>query len=381
VVSFSTLSRFGPRRVTRIAVAAVASFHRRHDRASVHASRERVDATPRRRGARESRSTTQEDEPEPVKPEPKKSRKRKKREDQPPPRRKFRVKALEADRPSSTSNARVDVTTAGLRVGADRPRDVPAAPVSTTAPAPAPPPVVLDEEAFRSSTRLDRAACPEWFCGDSSKTPAAFLAAKAWMVSLSKRSAPDQFLTATICRQRLSVDAAAALRLWSYLDAIGAVNAAVPPDRRRRPRQPSPVEPPPSSDKEDLWTPGRLKALVASASVGSDWQTCASDVSQSEGGVVTPIQCCAKFVDLDPAHVKDIAKSEPVIQKPAVPVVIVDGKAALDALVAARLDRLEDRVARLSDLERQLADDQAAQTVERARLAAEWAGVALNLEP
>ena len=58
-----------------------------------------------------------------------------------------------------------------------------------------------------------------------------------------------------------------------------------------------------------------------------------------------------------------------------------DGKAALDALVAARLDRLEDRVARLSDLERQLADDQAAQTVERARLAAEWAGVALNLEP
>ena len=61
--------------------------------------------------------------------------------------------------------------------------------------------------------------------------------------------------------------------------------------------------------------------------------------------------------------------------------VVDDGKAALDALVAARLDRLEDRVARLSDLERQLADDQAAQTVERARLAAEWAGVALNLEP
>jgi len=96
---------------------------------------------------------------------------------------------------------------------------------------------------------------------------------------------------------------------------------------------------------------------------------------------VTPIQCCAKFVDLDPAHVKDIVKSEPVFTKPSVPVVIDDGKAALDALVAARLDRLEDRVARLSDLERQLADDQAAQTVERARLAAEWAGVALNLEP
>ena len=345
-------------------------------------SRERprvVDATPSSR-SKASRSTTQEDEPEPVKPEPKKSRKRKKREDQPPPRRKFRVKALEAERPSSTSNARVDITSSGLRVGADRPRDIPNAPAAP-APAPAPPPVVLDEEAFRSSTRLDRAACPEWFCGDSSKTPAAFLAAKAWMVSLSKRSAPDQFLTATICRQRLSVDAAAALRLWSYLDAIGAVNAAVPPERRRRPRQPSPVEPPPSSDKEDLWTPGRLKALVASASVGSDWQTCASDVSQSEGGVVTPIQCCAKFVDLDPAHVKDIVKSEPVSIKPPVPVVIDDGKAALDALVAARLDRLEDRVARLSDLERQLADDQAAQTVERARLAAEWAGVALNLEP
>ena len=65
-----------------------------------------------------SRSTTQEDEPEPVKPEPKKSRKRKKREDQPPPRRKFRVKALEAERPSSTSNARVDITNAGLRIGA-----------------------------------------------------------------------------------------------------------------------------------------------------------------------------------------------------------------------------------------------------------------------
>ena len=177
-------------------------------------SRERprvVDATPSSR-SKASRSTTQEDEPEPIKPEPKKSRKRKKREDQPPPRRKFRVKALEADRPSSTSNARVDVTTAGLRVGADRPRDIPNAPAAP-APAPAPPPVVLDEEAFRSSTRLDRAACPEWFCGDSSKTPAAFLAAKAWMVSLSKRSAPDQFLTATICRQRLSVDAAAALRL------------------------------------------------------------------------------------------------------------------------------------------------------------------------
>ena len=123
-----------------------------------------------------------------------------------------------------------------------------------------------------------------------------------------------------------------------------------------------------------MWTPGRLKALVASASVGSDWQTCASDVSQSEGGVVTPIQCCAKFVDLDPAHVKDIVKSEPVLKPPSVSVVVDDGKAALDALVAARLDRLEDRVARLSDLERQLADDQAAQTVERARLAAEWAG-------
>ena len=325
--------------------------------------------------------TTQEDEPEPIKPEPKKGRKRKKREDQPPPRRKFRVKALEAERPSQTSNARVDITNAGLRVGADRPRDIPAAPAAT-APAQAPPSssVVLDGEAFRSSTRLDRAACPEWFCGDSSKTPAAFLAAKAWMVSLSKRSAPDQFLTATICRQRLSVDAAAALRLWSYLDAIGAVNAAVPPDRRRRPRQPAPVEPPPS-ENEDLWTPGRLKALVASASVGSDWQTCASDVSQSEGGVVTPIQCCAKFVDLDPANVKEIAKSEPLLKPPPVPVVADDGKAALDALVAARLDRLEDRVARLSDLERQLADDQAAQTVERARLAAEWAGVALNLEP
>ena len=78
---------------------------------------------------------------------------------------------------------------------------------------------------------------------------------------------------------------------------------------------------------------------------------------------------------------KDIVKSEPVFTKPPVPVVSDDGKAALDALVAARLDRLEDRVARLSDLERQLADDQAAQTVERARLAAEWAGVALNLEP
>jgi hypothetical protein len=290
------------------------------------------------------------------------------------------VKALEAERPSQTSNARVDITNAGLRVGADRPRDIPAAPAATSAPAPPSSSVVLDGEAFRSSTRLDRAACPEWFCGDSSKTPAAFLAAKAWMVSLSKRSAPDQFLTATICRQRLSVDAAAALRLWSYLDAIGAVNAAVPPDRRRRPRQPAPVEPPPS-ENEDLWTPGRLKALVASASVGSDWQTCASDVSQSEGGVVTPIQCCAKFVDLDPAHVKDIAKSEPSSKPPSVSVVADDGKAALDALVAARLDRLEDRVARLSDLERQLADDQAAQTVERARLAAEWAGVALNLEP
>ena len=78
---------------------------------------------------------------------------------------------------------------------------------------------------------------------------------------------------------------------------------------------------------------------------------------------------------------KEIVKSEPVLKPPPVPVVIDDGKAALDALVAARLDRLEDRVARLSDLERQLADDQAAQTVERARLAAEWAGVALNLEP
>ena len=87
----------------------MASFRRRHDH---------------------NRSTTQEDEPEPIKPEPKKSRKRKKREDQPPPRRKFRVKALEAERPSSTSNARVDVTTAGLRVGADRPRDIPNAPAA-----------------------------------------------------------------------------------------------------------------------------------------------------------------------------------------------------------------------------------------------------------
>ena len=157
-----------------------------------------------------------------------------------------------------------------------------------------------------------------------------------------------------------------------------ARRAAVP-DRREGREWRRPVEPPPS-ENEDLWTPGRLKALVASASVGSDWQTCASDVSQSEGGVVTPIQCCAKFVDLDPANVKEIAKSEPPVSRP-VPVVVDDGKAALDALVAARLDRLEDRVARLSDLERQLADDQAAQTVERARLAAEWAGVALNLEP
>ena len=138
MVSFSILSRFGPSRTRRIAVAAMASS--RDDRDAVVTI------------ARAS-FTTQEDEPEPIKPEPKKGRKRKKREDQPPPRRKFRVKVLEAARPSNTSNARVDITNAGLRIGADRPRDIPAAPVATTAPAPPSSSVVLDGEAFRSSTR------------------------------------------------------------------------------------------------------------------------------------------------------------------------------------------------------------------------------------
>ena len=168
VVSGPNLGRFGPRRGHRRGMAerersraTPSTRSRRLLRPETTAmpsscSRERprvVDATPSSR-SKASRSTTQEDEPEPIKPEPKKSRKRKKREDQPPPRRKFRVKALEAERPASTSNARVDVTTAGLRVGADRPRDIPNAPAAP-APASVPPPVVLDEEAFRSSTRLD----------------------------------------------------------------------------------------------------------------------------------------------------------------------------------------------------------------------------------
>ena len=120
VVPFSSLSLFGPRRMTRIAVAGgvVPRPPRARRRASapettatpsscharVHALRERVDArpTPPRRHRRDRQShSTQEDEPEPIKPEPKKGRKRKKREDQPPPRRKFRVKALEAARPST----------------------------------------------------------------------------------------------------------------------------------------------------------------------------------------------------------------------------------------------------------------------------------------
>ena len=322
----------------------------------------------------DERDYVEEDEEEiQVKPEPKK-RKRKKREDQVPPRRKFRVRVLSGERPANGSHARIDVHAGGLRVGADRPNDTPAAPVAVTT-TPAPP--ALDADAFRQSTRLDRAACPEWFCGDASKTPAAFLAAKAWMVALAQRSNPDLFLTATVCRQRLGVDAASAVRLWTYLDAIGLVNGATPLDKRRRPKQPAPCEPPPSSD-EGLWTEKRLKALVASASVAADWQTCAADVSRVEGGTVTPVQCCSKFVDLDPPQMPALRSAEVVIP----PVVVQDdGRAALDALVQSRLDRLEDRVARLSDLERQLADDQAAQTVERARLAAEWAGVALNLEP
>ena len=324
----------------------------------------------------DERDYVEEDEEEVVvKPEPKK-RKRKKREDQVPPRRKFRVRVLSGERPANGSHARIDVHAGGLRVGADRPNDTPAAaaPVAVTT---IPVPPAINEDAFRQSTRLDRAACPEWFVGDASKTPAAFLAAKAWMVALSRRSNPDLFLTATVCRQRLGVDAASAVRLWTYLDAIGLVNGATPLDNRRRPKQPAPCEPPSSND-EDLWTPGRLKALVASASVAADWQTCAADVSRVEGGTVTPVQCCSKFVDLDPPRKPALRSAEVVIP----PVVVQDdGRAALDALVQSRLDRLEDRVARLSDLERQLADDQAAQTVERACLAAEWAGVALNLEP
>ena len=187
------------------------------------------------------------------------------------------------------------------------------------------------------------------------KTPAAFLAAKAWMVSLSKRSAPDQFLTATICRQRLSVDAAAALRLWSYLDAVGAVNAAVPPDRRRRPaaRARRPLLPRTKicgrRGASKRWWRRRSAALADGA----------SDVSQSEGGVSRPRAARVRRL----VCVKEIAKSEPPVQG------LYRGirrRQALGGFEAEALDRLEDRVARLSDLERQLADDQAG-TVERAR--------------
>ena len=48
---------------------------------------------------------------------------------------------------------------------------------------------------------------------------------------------------------------------------------------------------------------------------------------------------------------------------------------------ATRSAGLRETLKAAERVQEELADDQAAQTVERARLAAEWAGVALNLEP
>lgn len=80
-------------------------------------------------------------------------------------------------------------------------------------------------------TPLERACCPEWFCGDSAKSPDHYIEARNWMIAQSN-SRPQNLLTvrtieshatqrlitqATFCRQRLGLDACATIRLFNFV--------------------------------------------------------------------------------------------------------------------------------------------------------------------
>ena len=326
------------------------------------------------------------DEPPALPPSPSNATKRKREGGDDAPPRKFRVRAVD-DRPAPPAagvRASVDVidgpSGSGLRLAADARA---AAPPRTDAEAPAAAaPRRFDRAAFDASrvSPVEKACCPEWFCGDPRKTPEKYVEARAWMMAQQK---PGVYLAATVCRQRCSVDAAAALRIWRVLDAAGLVNADVPAARRRVPRAPlfAPSSDAPAPDA--FWTRDRVAALVAAARVGDgDWERAAAAVS-ALGEAADAGACAAKFAALDLAELRGASSSPPAARAAPpsrAPAAFDDGRAALDALVSTRLARLEDRVARLSDLERQLADEEAAQSVERARVERAWADVALNLE-
>lgn len=200
-------------------------------------------------------------------------------------------------------------------------------------------------------TPLERACCPEWFCGDSAKSPDHYIEARNWMITQSN-SRPQILLTATFCRQRLGLDACATIRLFNFVDAWGLVNSQVPAASRRLPK-PRP-RPPPFFNKErddsKHWTPHELRALVTAARhARDDWPAIARAVNAVNGSKFDPADCAARFVDLPlrdplgglpdsaaPTNGAAVPAADAAPVAPAPSLDLDSGRDALDALIEVR---------------------------------------------
>lgn len=231
-------------------------------------------------------------------------------------------------------------------------------------------PPTLKRNVFDASgvTPLERACCPEWFCGDTIKTPEKYIEARNWMISQSN-SRPQNLLTATFCRQRLGVDACAAIRLFHFVDAWGLVNSQVPPTARRV-AKPRPKPPPffnEDRDKTKRLSPGEIRALVdAVKRHQDDWTAVATAVNSIDGGSFGASDCASCFVELplgDPLRGHSAStrsadanatKQESVvanISPPSAAVLAREDESALDALIETRLAKVEQRLQDLAKAE------------------------------
>ncbi|KAJ8608897.1 hypothetical protein CTAYLR_005306 [Chrysophaeum taylorii] len=239
-------------------------------------------------------------------------------------------------------------------------------------------------------TPLERACCPEWFCGDSAKSPDHYIEARNWMIAQSN-SRPQNLLTATFCRQRLGLDACATIRLFHFVDAWGLVNSQVPPSARRVPK-PRPKPPPffvKDRDDSKTWSPEEIKALVAAAKdIRDDWNAVARAVNAVSGGSFDASDCASRFVELplrDPLG--ELGELDEGASSAPLPTSNVNGdidvaaaREALDALVEARISRVEQRLRDLARAEVALDAERIASARERARLRSEWADLSANFD-